>query len=401
MSGPLSGYRVVDFTNVIAGPYATMILADQGADVIKVEAPQRPDHTRRVGNGPPGLRASFVNNNRNKRSITLDVKVESGRQALLKLVESADVFIQNFRPGVVERLGLGEAELRAVRPDLIYVSMSGWGEKGPFAHKPVYDPIIQALSGLATIQAGSDTERPRLIRTILPDKLTGITAAQAVTAALAGRAKTGEGQHVRVSMLDSVIAFLWSSDMGSQTFVGQETETQRAATFIDLIYETKDGYISVSTMTDTQWEDFCHAADRKNLLVDERFSTPALRDTNADERLELIQEALLEKTAAEWLQILDDAGVPCAPVLKRKDMIHHPQVVASEIVVEHEHPHAGTLRQARPAARFAGTPNDTRYGAPLFGEHSAEILAEAGYSEEQIADLVDAGVVVDAKLTQS
>ena len=191
MSGPLTGYRVIDFTNVIAGPYATMILADQGADVIKVEAPQRPDHTRVVGNGQGGLRATFLNNNRNKRSVSIDVKSDEGRSALMRLVETADVFIQNFRPGVVERLGIGEPELRALKPDLIYVSMSGWGENGPFAHKPVYDPIIQALSGLATVQAGSDEERPRLIRTILPDKLTGITAAQAVAAALAGRARNG------------------------------------------------------------------------------------------------------------------------------------------------------------------------------------------------------------------
>ena len=214
MSGPLTGYRVIDFTNVIAGPLATMILADQGADVIKVEAPQRPDHTRHVGPGSTGMTAAFVNN---KRSISIDLKSDDGRAALKRLVSTADVFIQNFRPGVVERLGIGEADLRAVKADLIYVSMSGWGESGPLSHKPVYDPIIQALSGLATVQAGSDQERPRLIRTLLPDKLTGITAAQAVVAALAGRAKSGEGQHVKVSMLDSIIEFLWSSDMGGQT----------------------------------------------------------------------------------------------------------------------------------------------------------------------------------------
>ncbi|MFP6727264.1 MAG: CoA transferase, partial [Alphaproteobacteria bacterium] len=270
MSGPLSGYRVIDFTSVIAGPFATMMLADQGADVIKVEAPQRPDYTRQAGYGPNHLRAVFLNNNRNKRSIAIDVKNKEGKDALKKLVATADVFIQNFRPGVVERLGISEPELRAITPDLIYVSMSGWGENGPLSHKPVYDPIIQALSGLATVQAGSDKDRPRLIRTILPDKLTGVTAAQAVTAALAGRAKTGEGQHVKISMLDSIIAFLWSSDMGGQTFVGREVSEQRAATFIDLIYETKDGYITVSTMTNVQWQGFCKVAEREDLLNDPR-----------------------------------------------------------------------------------------------------------------------------------
>ena len=195
-------------------------------------------------------------------------------------------------------------------------------------------------------------------------------------------------------MLDSVIAFLWSSDMGGQTFVGNEVNQQRAATFIDLIYATKsDDYISVSTMTDTQWKAFCTVTGRPDLLADPRFETPALRDKHADERLTLIQEVLLEKPGAEWLQILDDAGVPCAPVLKRRDMISHPQVVASEIVVEHDHPHAGRLRQARAAARFEGTPTTIRYGAPLFGEHTREVLSEVGYSAQDIGTLVANGVL--------
>ena len=369
------------------------MLADQGADVIKVEAPQRPDYTRQAGYGPKDMRAVFLNNNRNKRSIAIDVKNKEGKEALKKLVATADVFIQNFRPGVVERLGISEPELRAITPDLIYVSMSGWGENGPLSHKPVYDPIIQALSGLATVQAGSDKDRPRLIRTILPDKLTGVTAAQAVTAALAGRAKTGEGQHVKISMLDSIIAFLWSSDMGGQTFVGREVSEQRAATFIDLIYETKDGYITVSTMTNAQWQGFCKVAGREDLQNDPRFLTPALRDENANDRLNLIQEVLLEKPAAEWLQALDDAGVPCAPVLTRKQMIEHPQIKASEIVVEYEHQHAGRLRQARPAARFEGTPTSIRQGAPLLGEHTYDLLAEVGYSDQDINAMVKAQIL--------
>ena len=401
MPGPLEGYRVIDFTNVIAGPYATMILADQGADVIKIEAPQRPDHTRHAGNSQNGLRAAFLNNNRNKRSVAIDVKSNAGREVLKKLVATADVFIQNFRPGVVERLRISEQELRSIKPDLIYVSMSGWGENGPFAHKPVYDPIIQALSGLATVQAGSDQERPRLIRTILPDKLTGMTAAQAVTSALAGRAKNGEGQHVKVSMLDSIIAFLWSSDMGGQTFVDNEVSIQKAATFIDLIYETKTDYITVSTMTNDQWSSFCEAANREHLLEDERFKTPALRDENADIRLNLIQEALLERDAAEWLETLEEAGVPCAPVLTRRQMIDHPQVQASGIVIEHDHPHAGRLRQARPAARFEGTPTAIRYGGPLLGEHTYDLLGEIGYSEPEIDAMVNSGALLAHNLDQT
>ncbi len=401
MPGPLEGYRVIDFTNVIAGPYATMILADQGADVIKIEAPQRPDHTRHAGNSQNGLRAAFLNNNRNKRSVAIDVKSDAGREVLKKLVATADVFIQNFRPGVVERLRISEPELRSIKPDLIYVSMSGWGENGPFAHKPVYDPIIQALSGLATVQAGSDQERPRLIRTILPDKLTGMTAAQAVTSALAGRAKKGEGQHVKVSMLDSIIAFLWSSDMGGQTFIDNEVSIQKAATFIDLIYETKTDYITVSTMTNDQWSSFCEAANREHLLEDERFKTPALRDENADIRLNLIQEALLERDAAEWLETLEEAGMPSAPVLTRRQMIDHPLVQASGIVIEHDHPHAGRLRQARPAARFEGTPTAIRYGGPLLGEHTYDLLGEIGYSEPEIDAMVNSGALLAHNLDQT
>ena len=392
MPGPLDGVRVVDFTTMIAGPYGTMILADQGAEVIKVEAPLRSDHARRAGYGQRHFSAAFVNNNRNKRSIAVDAKAPAGRQVILDLAKEADVFVQNFRPGVMARLGLDYDDLKAVRPNIVYVSMSGWGEHGPYAHKPVYDPIIQALSGLASVQGGSDAARPRLIRTILPDKLTGITASQAVCAALFARERTGEGQHVRLSMLDAVVAFLWSSDMGGQTFVGKEVDVAAAATFIDLIYETASGYISVSVMSNDQWRGLCHAVGHPEWLEDERFKTPAGRDRNADARLEMTQEALRAKPAEEWLAILEDAGVPCAPVLTRSEMLRHPQVQAAGIVVETEHAHAGLLRQARNAARFEATVPEIRFGAPQLGEHTLEILAELGYDEAKREALVQGGV---------
>ena len=393
MPGPLDGIRVVDFTTMIAGPYGTMILADQGADVIKVEAPLRSDHVRRAGYGQRHFSAAFVNNNRNKRSITVDAKTPAGKQVILDLARTADVFVQNFRPGVMARLALDYDDLKAVNPKIIYLSMSGWGESGPFAHKPVYDPIIQALSGLASVQAGADDARPRLIRTILPDKLTGITASQAVCAALFARERTGEGQHVRLSMLDSVVAFMWSSDMGSQTFVGKEVDVARAATFIDLIYETKSGYISISVMSNDQWHGFCHAVGHAEWLEDERFKTPGGRDRYADERLELMQSALHDRTAEEWLGILEEAGVPCAPVLTRSQMVRHEQVQASGIVVETEHRRAGLLRQTRNAARFEATVPEIRYGAPHLGEHTEEILTEIGYDGQQQAALLRDGVV--------
>lgn len=393
MPGPLDGIRVLDLSTVISGPYATMILADQGADVIKVEGVTNPDHARGAGHGENEFTATFLNNNRNKRSITLDLKSDDGKAVLLKLAATADVFVQNFRPGVVERLGIGEDDIRKVKPDIIYASISGFGEKGPWSHKPVYDPIVQALSGLTTIQGGSDEARPRLVRTIVPDKLTGMTMAQAISSALVARARTGEGQHVRVSMLDAVISFLWSSDMGGQTFVGKEVSVQRAATFIDLIYETRTSYISVSAMTNKQWQALCDALGHPEWKDDERFKTPALRDRNANERLEMTQQALTTRTAEEWLDILESAGVPCAPVLTRSQMIEHPQVQASELIVETDHPHAGRLRQTRPAARFSRTTPEIRIGAPRHGEHNAELLSEVGVSPDEQQALREQGVI--------
>lgn len=393
MPGPLHGYRVIDLTMMIAGPLATMILADQGADVIKVEPPGRGDQTRAAGNKSGGLSSSFLNNNRNKRSIAIDLKRQEGRDALLLLAAGADVFVQNFRPGVVDRLGIGEAAIRAVAPRIVYVSISGFGETGPYVAKPVFDPIIQAVSGLASIQGGSDKSRPRLVRTIVPDKTTALTAAQAVTAALLARERTGEGQHVRLSMLDSVLAFLWSSDMGGQTYVGREVSAQRAASYIDLIYETKDGHMSVSVMSDGQWATLARVAEKPEWLDDPRFKTMELRDLNIDDRLALIQSVLETRSTAEWLALLEPAGVPCAPVLTRGEVIAHPQTAANGILVETDHPVAGRLRQTRAAARFAGTPAEHRFGAPTLGQHTAEILREAGLDEVEIASLREAGAV--------
>jgi crotonobetainyl-CoA:carnitine CoA-transferase CaiB-like acyl-CoA transferase len=370
---------------MVSGPSATMLLADQGADVIKVENPQGGDHTRAAANRRGGFSASFLNNNRNKRSLVLDLKAPPGIEALKRLIATADVFIQNFRAGVIDRMGFGEVAVRALRPDIVYVSISGFGEAGPFAQKPVYDPLIQALSGLASIQGGSDQARPRLVRTIVPDKLTGVVAAQAITAALLARERTGEGQHVRLSMLDAVVAFLWGSDMGSQTFVGDELPQQEAASFIDLIYETKDDYISAAVQTDREWVALTRALDHPEWLDDPRFATPALRHKHIDERLAMTQEVLRTRPAAEWLQRLTAEGVPCAPVLTRSRMIDHPQVVANGVVVETEHPAAGLVRQARPAARFSGTPTSVRRGAPELGEHTEEILAEIGFTEDAIS----------------
>jgi crotonobetainyl-CoA:carnitine CoA-transferase CaiB-like acyl-CoA transferase len=396
MPGPLHGFRIVDLTSNVSGPLATMILGDQGAEVIKVEAPDG-DSTRAGANRRGGFSAGFLNNNRNKRSIVLDLKNPGALDALKRLAAGADAFVQNFRPGVADRLGVGEAAIHAVAPNIVYVSISGFGEKGPYAQAPAYDPVIQGFSGLATIQAGSDQARPRLLRTILPDKLTAITASQAITSALLARERTGQGQHVRLSMLEAVVAFLWSSDMSGQTFAGDEPAEQEAASAIDLIYETADGYITAAVVTDRQWRGLTEALDKPEWLDDQRFKTPALRQQNIDERLRLTQEALLRRPSAEWLEKLTRADVPCGPVQTRSQMIRHPHVQAMEIVEEYAHPKAGRLRQSRAAARFSATPPSIRRGAPGLGEHTDEVLGEIGYSAAEIAGLRAAGAMGRAK----
>jgi len=387
MPGPLDGIRVVDLTSMVSGPLAAMMLGDQGADVIKVEAPGGGDHTRSAANRRGGMSASFLHNNRNKRSVVIDLKREAGRAALFKLAAGADVFLQNFRPGVAERIGVGEEAIRAVAPRIVYVSITGFGDEGPFAAKPVYDPLVQALSGLASVQAGSDDLRPRLVRTILPDKLTGIVAAQAIVAALFARERSGEGQHIRLSMLEAVAAFLWSSDMGSQTFVEDDLPQQEAASFVDLIYETATTPISVAVQSDREWRALVAALDRPEWLEDERFRTVELRQKNIEDRLAITQEALRTGPAAEWLDRLTEAGVPCAPVLTRTATLTDPQFEAMGIVAELDHPQAGRIRQARPAARFSATPQALRRGAPCYGADTDAVLREAGFDEGKIAAL--------------
>ncbi|MEM6660734.1 MAG: CoA transferase [Pseudomonadota bacterium] len=393
MAGPLDGVRIVDLTTMISGPLGAMILADQGADVIKVEPPKG-DGTRAVATRRGGLSASFLNNNRNKRSLVLDLKRPGATEALLKVIAGADVVMQNFRPGVADRLGLGYEHAKAVRLDIIYASICGFGETGPYAHKPVFDPLIQSLSGLTTVQAGSDERRPGLVRTIVPDKLTGFTVAQAITAALFSRTRTGEGQHIHLSMLDTVVHFLWSSDMGGHTFVGDELEQETAQSFIDLIYQSADGYLSVAAFRRVDWEKLADACERPAWKTDERFLTSAGLEEFKNERLEMTQEALLERTTAEWIERLDRFDVPCAPVLTRREMIRHPQIAANALIIEDEHPQAGRLRQTRPPARFGGTPTEMRMGGPLLGQHTAEVLAEAGYGDAEVQDMMASGAAV-------
>jgi crotonobetainyl-CoA:carnitine CoA-transferase CaiB-like acyl-CoA transferase len=395
MAGPLAGVRVLDLTSVVSGPLATMFLADQGAEVTKIE-PLGGDITRRSRQSiseSGEFSALFVSTNRGKRSLALDLKRPEATTIMRRLVARADVLVQNFRPGTMERLGLGEPALRDLNRRLIYASISGVGETGPYAGKRVYDPIIQGLSGFADIQSDPETRRPRMIRTIVADKTTAIFAAQAITAALFARERTGEGQHIRLAMLDTMIAYLWPEAMTQYTVVGREESTADPVARPDLVFETTDGWMTVGTISDSEWRGFCAAAERPDLAEDRRFDTPGSRAANATERILLMAEIIKKRSTADWLARLDANDAPAAPVLRRNEVIANEQVAARELIAELDHPDIGRVRQPRPAARFDRTPARIRGPAPRIGEHSAAILTEAGFEPAEIERLARETIV--------
>jgi crotonobetainyl-CoA:carnitine CoA-transferase CaiB-like acyl-CoA transferase len=391
MAGPLKGVSVLDLTGVVSGPFATMFLADQGADVLKIE-PITGDITRRSRasidkNGE--FSALFISSNRGKRSLAIDVKSDAGREVLAKLVARADVLVQNFRPGTMERLGLGAEELRRRHPRLIYVSISGVGETGPYVKKRVYDPIIQGLSGFADIQSQPVTNRPQMIRTIVCDKTTAMMTAQAVASALYAREKTGQGDHIQVAMLDTMISYLWPEGMMQYTVVGAETTAADPNDRPDLVFKTRDGYITCGTISDSEWQGFCRATGDPELAQDPRFATPGARSINATARINRMQDYIGQHTTAEWLARLDAADVPCAPILRRSEIIHNEQVVARGLIAEIDQPGVGKVRQPRPAARFELNQARIAGPAPRVGEHSRDVLIELGYDERAISKMVE------------
>jgi crotonobetainyl-CoA:carnitine CoA-transferase CaiB-like acyl-CoA transferase len=305
----------------------------------------------------------------------------------MKLVVTADVLMHNFRPGAAERLGLGEDAVRVDRPDIIYVSLSGFGESGPYAHQRAYDPVIQALSGLAEIQRDRDTSRPRMVRTIIADYTTGLTAAQAITAALFARQRSGAGQHVRIAMLDSMIAYLWPEAMPSLTFVGEEQDPSDGEVGPDLIFATQDRYVTAGALSDDEWAGMCRALNREDLSDDPRFKTARDRAINAVERREIITAEFEKWTAEEILGRLLANDVPSAPVLSRLELLTDPQVKESHILEEHESKDFGKVRQPRPAAFFDVTPSGIRKLAPTLGADNEPILNELGYSADDIEKL--------------
>ncbi|NKB33560.1 MAG: CoA transferase [Pseudomonadales bacterium] len=393
--GPLEGIKVLDLTSMVSGPVAAMMLGDQGADVIKVE-PVHGEQLRHLGETHNSINPAFYSCNRNKKSLAVDLKTDAGKQILWDLIADADVLLQNFRPGAMARMGFPEEEVRKKNPGIIFVSISGFGEQGPYAHKRVYDPIIQALSCATDIQADRKTQRPNMFRIILADKVSALTAAQAVSSALFHRERKGEGQHIKISMLEATIAFLWPEGMAGLTFSEQEMDVKRTYSSIDLIYETKDGYMTISIISDKEWKGICEVLDLEELIEDERFKTAFARRKHAELRREVIGEEVAKHTTAELLEKLDGNDVPCAPLLDRMDLMDHPQIIESETILREVHEGFGEVCQARPAARFQETPATVRIPAPQLGEHSIAVLQSIGYDEGRCESLIADGVVVQS-----
>jgi crotonobetainyl-CoA:carnitine CoA-transferase CaiB-like acyl-CoA transferase len=376
MTGPLEGLRVTDLTTAIAGPMCTQILADQGADVIKVEQ-SAGDGTRHAGPRKGDFTAPFIAVNHNKRSILLDLKTAAGREALTRLIETSDVLVQNFRPGVMEKLGFDWPTIQGLNDKLIYMAMSGYGQTGPYANARVYDPLIQASSGVAATQRDLATGEPVLIHAFVCDKLTALTAAQAVTAALVARGRTGRGQMVELSMLNASLAFMWPDGMWNHAFVEQPPARQDLSDTYRL-HKTLDGYIALVPGRDNVFPALCKSLGRQDWLTDRLFSTFKLRTQNAAAWREALAEELLRHTAQDVMEAMIAEGGSAAKLLERPDILLDPQVLHNESVVEFECGVAGRVRVARHPSRFSDTPTVAFTAAPEPGQHTAEILAELG-----------------------
>ena len=372
---------------MVSGPIATMILADQGADVIKIESPAG-DHMRRVGTKHKGMTSSFLTCNRGKRSMCVDVKQSKGLALVLELVKSADVLVQNFRPGVIERMGLGEDRVRELKPDIIYLSISGFGKNGSHAHQRVYDPVIQALSGLADVQRDQKTGVPRMVRTIICDKTTALTAAHAITTALFYREKTGEGQTMDLAMLDTMVGFLWPETMGSLSFVGKEQDPAHSQKSPDLVFKTADGYITAGANSDSEWEGMCNALNRPDLICDPRFKTAQARSENIAQRRQIVSDEISSWVSEKILERFDLGGVASARILTRIELINNPQIVENNILTIIKDEILGDVRVPRPPVQHSGQPTCVRKLAPFQGADNRALMLELGYKEPEINQYV-------------
>lgn len=397
MAGPLDGYRIVDLSQVVSGPLATMLLADQGADVIKVEPVYGGDLTRIAAVNIGGVNGFYANHNRSKRSFAVDLSVAEGIELVLELCDHSDVFVQNFRPGVVDRLGIGPEACMARNPDLIYVSISGYGSSGPYSDRRVYDPIIQGITGHVAAQVNPQIPFPDVHRTIVADKSTAYTAAQSITAALLARERgRARGQHIEVAMVDAALAFFWSDGMMSRTMLDDELFGQRA-TLAQVMSVTRcgTGELIYFVASDSERHGLFRALDRADLVEDPRFATIAglSQPGNFAAMGEIIAAEFEKWDAADLLPRLLAEDVPCGPVNDFESLLTDPQLRHNDVFLEWTHPTGGRMLQVRPAPLMSGTPIEAKPVAALLGEHTDEVLALLGRDATTIASLRERGVV--------
>ena len=393
--GPLKGLKILDLTRVLAGPYCTMLLADLGADVIKVEMPVTGDDSRHFGPYQNGESAYFMSLNRNKRSMTLNLKHEDGKRLLKELVKQVDVLVENFRPGTMEKLGLGYDVLKEINPELVYAASSGFGHSGPYSKKPAYDGVVQAMGGIMSITGAKDGE-PTRVGPSIGDIAAGLFTTIGVLAALNHKNETGIGQKVDVAMLDCQVAMLENAI--ARYVVTKEVPKPMGNRHTSIVpfepFDSKDSKIVVAVGNDGIWKRFCKVTGLDDIVDDPRFSTNPERNNNYDTLRPILAEKLIEKTTDEWSKIFDEAGVPNGPINYVDKVLENEQVQARDMIVEVDHPKAGKLKMPGIAIKLSETPGEIRHAAPLLGEHSKELLKEFfDYTDEDVQKLVDDGVL--------
>ena len=396
MSGPLEGIKVIDISAVISGPMACQVLCDQGAEVIKVEPLGMGDITRIGGFRVGDISAMYASANRGKRSIALDLSRNEGIEVLKELVKTADVIVQNFRPGAVERMGIGPETLIGINPDLIYVSISGFGPSGPYRDWRVYDPIVQSVSGVVSIQQSPDIPIPDLVRTIVCDKTTALTASNAITPALFARASgKSAGQHIEVPMLDSAIYWMWPDVFMGPTMFGTEVEPGPLIYQIYRLQQTADGHLVYFYASDKEFAGLSRALEHPEWIDDERFATAKQR--MVPEHFEalgsLLHNAFLTFTTSEIMERLHSQEVPAAQVNSVDDVFTDPQVVNNSIIHEWTHPDAGLIKMARPPVRWGTTEPEIKWSTDHLGQHTEEILKEYGFTEADIHELEKSNII--------
>lgn len=392
----LSGVRVLDLTRALAGPYCTLMLGDYGADVIKIEIPGRGDDTRQWG--PPfvkGESAYFLSINRNKRSLTLNLKESAGREVFMKLAAKADVVVENFTPGVVDRLGIDYEAVKAVNRNIVYASISGFGQTGPYRKKPAYDQMMQGLGGIMSLTGEPDGE-PQKMGIALTDIGAGMLAAYAISVALFHRERMGQGQYIDVSMLDLQVS--WLTYQAGTYFATGAPPARVGAAHPNLApyqaFMCADGkFVNVAVGNERFWGRFCQAMERMDLVDHPKFALNRDRVNNRKQLIDLLQEEFGKADASHWVRILEGAGVPCGPINDLSDVFGDPQVNEREMRLRVQHPSAGEIDQTGIPVKFSATPGAIDAPPPVLGEHSAEILGELGYSAEEIGELEERKVI--------